>query len=245
MLPVSPSPSPHVVEFERRLRWPALPAMVFLGILALLLSLAGVSLWFRPAHPAGLPDDPALLASIGLPDASLGVVTAGLRFRAAALGGEPAGRTSDHAELARAQAAELALRHWTRRHPREPRVRAALGALALVRHDYASAASHYREACERAPHYGEGRLGWGVALALDAERTTDTWQRRELMLRAIAQFAAVDATDPEYLPALYNRAQLLAEVARRPEALALAQRYLAIDPASPWSTRLRNELLAH
>jgi tetratricopeptide (TPR) repeat protein len=233
-----------VTELERHLRWPAFPTLVFLGILAMLLSLAGVSLWFRPAHPAGLPDDPAMLASIGLPDDSLGVITAGLRFRAAALGGEPALRTSDHAELLRAQAAEQTLRHWTRRHPGEPRVRAALGALALVRHDYATAATHYREACERAPHYGEGRLGWGVALALDAERTPDPWQRRELMLRAIAQFAAVDATDPEYLSALYNRAQLLAEVGRRPEASALAQRYLAIDPASAWSARLRADVLA-
>lgn len=240
--PLSP---PNVAELERRLRWPALPTMLFLGFLAMLLSLAGASLWFRPAHPAGLPDDRALLASIGLPDASLGVITAGLRFSAAALGGEPAPRASDHAGLVRAQAAERALRHWTRRHPGEPRVRAALGALALVRHDYAAAASHYREACERAPHYGEGRLGWGVALALDAERTPDTWHRRELMLRAIAQFAAVDATDAEYLPALYNRARLLDEVGRRAEALALAQRYLAIDPASAWSGRLRSDVLAH
>jgi tetratricopeptide (TPR) repeat protein len=244
--PTSPPPAspPSVGELERRLRWPALPTLVFLGFLAMLLSLAGVSLWFRPAHPAGLPDDPKLLASAGLPDASLGVVTAGLRFRAAALGGEPALRTSDHAELLRAHDAEQRLRHWARRHPGEPRVRAALGALALVRHDYATAASHYREACERAPHYGEGRLGWGVALALDAARTTDTWQRRELMLRAIAQFAAVDPADAEYPAALYNRAQLLAEVGRRPEALAIAHRYLTTDPASAWSERLRAELLA-
>jgi tetratricopeptide (TPR) repeat protein len=217
---------------------------VFLGFMGMLLSLAGVSLWFRPAHPAGLPDDPAMLASAGLPDASLGVITAGLRFRAAALGGEPAFRTSDHAELLRARDAEQTLRHWTRRHPGEPRVRAALGALALVRHDYATAASRYREACERAPYYGEGRLGWGVALALDAERTTDSWQRRELMLRAIAQFAAVDPGDAEYPAALYNRAQLLAEVGRRPEALALARLYLATDPTSTWSERLRADVLA-
>jgi tetratricopeptide (TPR) repeat protein len=236
--------SPPVAELERRLRWPALPSLVFLGFLGLLLTLAGISMWMRPEHPGGLPDDAALLASAGLPDASLGVITAGLRYRAAALGGEPAARTSDHAELQRARDAEKALRHWTRRHPGEPRVRAALGALALVRHDYASAANRFREACERSPHYGEGRLGWGVALALDAERTNDTWHRRELMLRAIAQFAAVDADGAEYLPALYNRAQLLNEVGRRPEALALATRYVALDPVSAWSQRLRDELLA-
>ena len=236
--------SPEVAEFERRLRWPALPTLVFLGFMAMLLTLAGVSMWLRPAHPSGLPEDARLLASAGLPDDALGVLTAGLRFRAAALGGEPALRTSELSELARAREAEKTLKHWTRRHPGEPRVRAALGALALVRHDYASAATRYREACERSPHYGEGRLGWGVALGLDAERTTDTWQRRELMLRAIAQFAAVDAGEPEYLPALYNRIQLLSEVGRRTEALALAQRYYAIDPASAWSQRLQADLQA-
>ena len=237
--------SPPVAEFERRLRWPAFPTLVFLGFMAMLLSLASLSLWLRPAHPTGLPDDAPMLAHAGLPDGALGVLTAGLRFRAAALGGETALRTSSYAELARAREAEQTLKHWTRRHPGEPRARAALGALALVRHDYASAATHYREACERSPHYGEGRLGWGVALGLDAERTNDPWQRRELMLRAIAQFAAVDAGEQEYLPALYNRAQLLAEVGRRTEALALAQRYLAIDPASAWAERLRSDQLAH
>lgn len=236
--------SPPVAEFERRLRWPALPTLLFLVILVLLLVLAGISLGLRPEHPVGLPEDAKLLAEAGLPDASLGVLTAELRFRAAALGGEPAVRGSDAPGLERASAAEHRLRSWTRRHPGEPRVRAALGALALVRHDYATASVRYREACERAPHYGEGRLGWGVALALDAERTSDSWQRRELMLRAIAQFAAVDASEQEYLPALYNRTRLLADVGRHEEATALATRYLSNDSASPWAERLRADLFA-
>ena len=235
--------SPPVAELERRLRWPALPALLFLLFLALLLTLAGVSLWLRPVHPAGLPNDAKLLAATGLPDASLGVVTPDLRFRAAALGGEPALRPGTAVDLVRARAAEHLLAHWALLHPSEPRARAALGALALVRHDYSTAANRYREASERAPHYGEGRLGWGVSLALDAERTTDPWHRRELMLRAIAQFAAVDTTEPEYLPALYNRARLLAEVGRRAEALTLARRYLAIDGASVWAGRLREGLV--
>src|SRR5207249_2126520 len=174
--------TPPVVELERRLKWPALPTLLFLGILTMLLSLAGVSMWLRPQHPTGLPDDAALLERTGLPDSSLGVLSADIRFRAAALGGDTADRANDVAAIARVRQAERSLAHWGRRHPGEPRVRAALGALALVRHDYASAAVHYREACERSPHYGEGRLGWGVALALDAERTTDPWQRRALTL---------------------------------------------------------------
>ena len=233
----------HVAELERRLRWPGLPTLFFLGILTVLLTLAGISLWLRPEHPTGLPDAAPLLAAAGLPDPSLGVLTADLRFRAAALGGEPARRTSTAMELVHARDAERMLLHWTRRHPGEPRVRAALGALALVRHDYAAAAIHFREACERSPHYGEGRLGWGVALALDAERTSDSWHRRELMLRAIAQFAAVDASEREYLPAVYNRARLLAEVGRGDDARSLARHYLAVDYTSPWAQRLRADLL--
>jgi len=231
-------PAP-VVELERRLRWPALPALVFVAILAMLLGLAVVSLWLRPAHPDGLPADAKLLATAGLPDPSLGVLTSGLRFRAAAFGGEPSPHPTTEPELQRAAAAEKTLNHWIRRHPGEPRVRAALGALALARHDYASAAGHYREACERAPHYGEGRLGWGVALALDAERTSDHWQRRGLMLQAIAQFAAVDASASEYPLALYDRALLLNDVGRTNEAFRLARRYLTLDPASAWAGRLR------
>jgi len=196
--------TPPVAEIERRLRWPALPALVFLGLMVGLLAVAAVSMWLRPDHPGGLPVDAALLA--------------------------------------RVHAAEQALAHYTRRHPGEPRVRAALGALALARHDYTAAATRYREACERAPHYGEGRLGWGVALALDASRTADPWQRRALTLRAIAQFAAVDASLPEYPHALYDRARLLAEVGRATEARTMADRYLALDPSGPWAERLRSEL---
>jgi tetratricopeptide (TPR) repeat protein len=230
--------TPPVAEIERRLKWPALSALVFLGLMMVLLVLAATATWLRPEHPRGLPDDAALLAAAGLPDASLGVLAPELRFRAAALGGDAASRANDAAALARVGAAERALAHWARRHPGEPRVRAALGALALVRHDYTTAATHYREASERAPHYGEGRLGWGVALALDAQRTGDPWLRRALTLRAIAQFAAVDPTEPEYPHALYDRALLLLEVGRGLEANDLARQYHVLDPSSEWAQRL-------
>ncbi len=233
---------PPVLEHERRLRWPGWPTLLFLGLLALLLALVGMTLVMRPARPGGLPGDAVLLGATGLPDASLGVLTAGLRFRSATFGGAPSTTPNDAAALARVRQAEHALERWIRLHPGEPRARATLGALALVRHDYATATNRYREACERAPHYGEGRLGWGMALALDAARTSEPWQRRALMLRAIAQFAAVDATEPEYLPALHNRTQLLFEVGRIDEALTLARRYLALEPTGPWSDRLRAEM---
>jgi tetratricopeptide (TPR) repeat protein len=234
----------QVAEFERRLRWPALPTLIFLGFLVVLLLLVGLSMWLRPDHPRGLPVDAALMAEAGLPDATLGVLLGALRFEAAALGGAPSDGANDAAALERVAAAERVLERWSRRHPAEPRARAALGALALVRHDYLSAANRYREACERSPHYGEGRLGWGVALALEATRTSDPWQRRALSLRAIAQFAAVEAVDPEYLPALYNRTRTLAEVGRLPEARTFAARYVAREPQGPWADELRREQLA-
>jgi len=234
--------TPPVAEIERRIKWPALPALVFLGLMAGLLVVAAVATWLRPDHPRGLPEDAALLAATGLPDASLGVIAPELRFRAAALGGDVGSHANDAAALARVSEAEHALAHWARRHPGEPRVRAAMGALALARHDYTAAATHYREACERSPHYGEGRLGWGVALALDATRTSDPWLRRALTLRAIAQFAAVDPSEPEYPHALYDRAHLLVEVGRQAEASEVARQYLAIDPSSPWAQQLRSDL---
>ena len=181
---------PQVVELERRIRWPGWPTLLFLAILALLLVLVAITLVLRPPRPRGLPEDPVMLAATGLPDRSFHVLTGDLRFAAAAFGGAPGPGASGTASLARAREVEQALVRWSRSHPREPRIRAALGALALVRHDYAEAARRYREACERAPHYSEGRLGWGVALGLDAARTSEPWERRALMLHAIAQFAA-------------------------------------------------------
>ncbi len=232
-----------VEELERRLRWPALPTLLFLTFLVSLLVLAGVTMWMRPDRPRGLPDNAQLLAEAGLPDASYGVLLSGLRFQASAFGGAPDDRANDAAGLSRADAAERALTRWALVHQRDPRVRAAAGALALARHDYTTAANRYREACERSPHYGEGRLGWGVALALEAARTSDTWQRRALQLRAIAQFAAVDDASSEYLPALYNRARLLAEVGRHEEARTFAQRYLARESEGVWADRLRVEIV--
>lgn len=232
-----------VAELERRLRWPALPTLLFLAFLVSLLVLAGVTMWLRPDHPRGLPSDAALLAEAGLPDASYGVMLAGMRFQASAFGGAPEDRANDAGALARADAAERVLARWALVHQRDPRVRAAAGALALARHDYTTAANRYREACERSPHYAEGRLGWGVALALEAARTSDPWQRRALQLRAIAQFAAVDAAGAEYLLALYNRARLLAEVGRHDEARTFAKRYLARESEGAWADQLRLEVV--
>ena len=235
---------PQVVELERRIRWPGWPTLAFLAFMALFLALIAITLVLRPPRPRGLPDDAAMLAATGLPDPSFQVMTGDLRFAAAVFSGAPATGASDAATLARGREVERVLVRWARTHPREPRIRAALGAMALVRHDYAEAARRYREACERAPHYSEGRLGWGVALGLDAQRTSEPWERRARMLHAIAQFAAVDPSEPEYPDALYNRARLLAEVGRLIEARTMARRFLALEPAGPWAEQLRGAVPA-
>ena len=85
----------------------------------------------------------------------------------------------------------------------------------------------------------EARLGLGVALALQADAEPDPSRARMLRLEAVAQFAAVDPRDPTIEPALYDRALLLDQVGRRPEALRVAREYAARDSVSPWAGRLR------
>ena len=137
-----------------------------------------------------------------------------------------------------AAAARPVLEQVHRRHRDDPRALAALAALDLVRHDYGHAAGRYRRACELAPHYGEGRLGAGVALALEADRTPEAWQSRALRLQAIAQFAMVDSLDAEYPMALYDRARVLADAGNAPEAAFWTARYRTLDDTSAWSRAL-------
>jgi hypothetical protein len=201
------------------LHWPAWPTLLFGVNLTLLLTAGVVSLTMRPHRPQGLPEDAAARVVLNVLGRRIAVATGPLRWQAAVLGGTPvANRAPDAAMLHEVAAARASLEQVARRHPRDPRAQAALGALAMAAHDHAAAARFYRAACERAPHYGEGRLGLGVALALLAERTPELWQARQLRLEAIAQFAAVDAVDPLYDDALHDRALLLAEVGRPAES---------------------------
>jgi hypothetical protein len=117
-----------------------------------------------------------------------------------------------------------------------------VAALDLAAHDYARAAGRYRRACELAPHYGEGRLGAGVALALAADVTPDPWQSRALRLQAIAEFAMVDSVDLEYPMALFDRALLLHATDRPGEAAFYAARYFALDRAGAHAGALRRAL---
>jgi tetratricopeptide (TPR) repeat protein len=235
--PVPPVPAP-VGEIERHLKWRVLPSLLFMLALAVLTTLGVVSLVMKPRHPHGLPDDPDARAASAVLAGRVTVATNALRFSAAVLGGESRNRAADAGMLVLAASARPALETVHRRQPNDPRALAALAALDLLRHDYGRAAARYRRACELAPHYAEGRLGAGVALALEADRTPDPWQSRALRLQAIAQFAMVDSLDAEYPLALYDRSLVLADAGRTEEAAFWAARYRAIDDTSRWGGRL-------
>jgi hypothetical protein len=231
-------PPPPIAGIERHLKWRALPIALFVAIIAALAMAGGTALVLRHRHPTGLPADAGVASAATALAGRITVATNTLRFRAAVLGGE----TVDHAPsawmLAITGSARPTLEAASRRLPRDPRVLAALGALDLVAHDYPRAAVRYRHACELAPHYGEGRLGAGVALALEADRTAETWRSRALRLQAIAQFAMVDSGDVEYAAALYDRVRTLRETDRTREAAFYAARYRAVDDTSRWARAL-------
>lgn len=237
-IPTEPAPLP-VAEIERRLRWRVLPTVLFIVILSALALAAYLSLTARQQHPQGLPDDPRAQHAFGLLAGRTSTATNGLRWRSTLLGGEPPDDAASAGMLARAARARPVLDALVRDHPFDPRPLAARAALDVVTHDYRHAATHYRHACELAPHYGEGRLGAGVALALEADRTSAPWQSRALRLEAIAEWTVVDSVDAEYLPALYDRTVLLREIGRTAEMHASRDRYLARDSTSAWAAALR------
>lgn len=230
---------PPVAEIEKRLRWRLLPVITFVAALVLLLVVAVFSLVMPRKHPHGLPDDPAVRATAAELAGRVTVRTDVLRWRSALLGGEPANQPTGDDVLRLVTDARERLRDV--HHGGDARVLAARAALDLVARDYARAASLYRRACELAPHYGEGRLGAGVALALQADATPEPWQARALRLQAIAEFAMVDSLDAEYGAALYDRAHVLRDVGREPEARFWAGRAIAADPADEWSQTLKRE----
>jgi tetratricopeptide (TPR) repeat protein len=239
--PAPPGAVP-IAEIERRLKWRLLPTLLFGVILVLLLGMAIVSLTMQPRHPHGLPDDPDARAAVALLAGRVSAPTDDMRWRAAVLGGEPPTHAGTAGMLARVAIARPALEAAHRRHRGDPRSLAALAALDIAVHDYARAAGRYRRACELAPHYGEGRLGAGVALALSAQHTPELWTSRALRMQAVAQFAMVDSVDDEYLLALYDRALVLAELGRAHESAFYADRFLAREPSGPHADALRAAL---
>src|SRR2546428_8505779 len=153
-----------VAEIERRLQWRAVPALMFLGILALLLAVAFWPSLFPPKRIAGLPDDPDVFSAANELRAHVAMPATELRFESAltchVVPGMPVAPDADE-RLARA----AALIHQAhRRFAHDVRMQVALAALDLVRHRYRDAEERYRGAVNRYSNYPEARLGLGVTL---------------------------------------------------------------------------------
>lgn len=231
-----------LVELERRLRWRFAPLLIFVAMMVGLGAAAAVSLLAPRGTVAGIPGDEDARAAFTLMRAQAPPGWGGLRFRSELTGEAEAGRPPlDPATVVEAQAL---LSRARARHPLDPRLPAALAHLDLARRRFEHAERNYRSALVLAPHYGEARLGLGVALALCAEREADPLEQRALRLQAVAQFAAVPAGDPAHGHALYDRAVLLAELGRRAEAERRAREYLSGYGGDAWAESLGVRLQA-
>jgi tetratricopeptide (TPR) repeat protein len=235
------APEPAARELERRLNWGALPAILFLLMLASLAAIATYSTFAKPRTAHGMPDDPDITAARALLEGHMRSPAQDLRFTSALAGDVAPGpaAAAHHDPLA---AARERLVRVLERHPLDPRVLTGLAHVELALRHGAAAESNYRLALEFTPHYGEARLGLGLALAQRSYRTTDALERRRLQLRALAQFAAVKTDDPAYECALFNRAMMAHFAGRSAEAQRLGDDYLSRDPAGPWAGRLRAAL---
>ena len=230
-------------EIGSRWGWPPGPVLLFAAVLALFAAVGLAGLWVHSPRPSGLPDDPAVAVARQLLAPGLPIGASPLRF-GSALAGElspdlPPG-DDDETRLA---AAERALAAAQLRHPGDPRLRAAFAHLDLACARLERAERRYREVLDRWPRYGEARLGLAVTLALAAAGAPgDESMARRLRLEALAQLAAVEADDPWYRVALYDRVVLLEHVGRSQEARRWAKRYLEVEPGSEWSKRLARML---
>ncbi len=235
-----PTPPPDAVaEIERHMQWPVLAILAFLGFMAAFLALALFSLRPLPPPLTGLPDDPDARAAAVLLAGRVQVATGGLRLHAAVLGGEAGALEPAPADTALLDAAARRLALARVRRKNDPRLSAALGAVALARGRLAEAERLYLPVTTHTRNYGEVHLGYAVALALRAEHGVDELHARTLRLQAIAQCAAVRSDDPAYPAAEHDRAVLLARVGREEDARLHARRYLERVPSGEWSDRLR------
>jgi hypothetical protein len=231
-----------VAELERRLHWRVLSIGVFVALMVMLAVVAAVSVLVPPRLIAGLPDDVDVTAARMSLHARLPMRTGTLRFRSTLAGEAPPGAAFGVVETRLAARATLLLERARTRHRGDPRIEVALAHLDLARQRHMLAERRYRAVTDRGVDSPEAHLGLGVALALQADAESDPERVRALRLEAIAQFAAVDPRDSTIEPALYDRALLLDQVGRRPEALRVAREYARRDSVSPWAGRLKQAL---
>ncbi len=231
------APAP-IAEIERRLQWRVLSVMSFVGILVGLAVVAAMSQFVPPRIVTGLPDDADLRAAALLTHGRTLLDAGPLRLHSEMLGDGATDGVFAPLERLRATRALALVERAQSRHGWDARVWAAAGALELVHGDSRAAEHDYRAALDRAPHYGEARLGLGATLALRAALEPGPFRPRALQLAAIAQFAAVPRRDPVFELALWNRARLLRQVGRGDEARRTADDYLLRDPRSRWAEQL-------
>lgn len=212
----------------------------YLLVLVLFVGFAVAASAFKPGPTAGLADDPDVRRAQALLGPGSDQRETGLRMRSSLMAPEADGAVpSSGAALTRAAAL---LERARARRPLDPRVAAACGTLDLARGKFERAEARFRAALATGAPYPEARLLLGVTLAERARLERAPQAIRAFELRAIAQFAAVPGDAPELLPALYNRALLLARVGRAAEARELARDYFALDPGSAWAERLAREI---
>jgi len=229
-----------IAALERRLNWRMAPLLAFLAFLIGLASVALMAQLTPPPVVQGLPDDPDLTRAASLVRGTILPPTGALRWQSALLGEGAATASFASEARERARAAGAWVDRACVRHTWDARVWAASGALALVRGDWRGAQRAYRAALDRAPSFGEARLGLGVALALQARYAPRPFRPRALELAALAQFTAVPERDPAFAAALWNRAVLLAATGRDDQARAARLAYLARDDRSAWARALRS-----
>jgi tetratricopeptide (TPR) repeat protein len=221
--------------------WNMRAVVLFVIILSLLMGIGLANWLYRPPPPSGVPSDSSVVEALALLNGAIDVDSGDLRF-ATSLG---EGRAPDRADSARARRlteAAFRLEQGRARHRFDPRFDVLLGHVALASDRLELAERRYRAALSLTPRYGEARLGLGVALARQAAVEGDRASARAFKLQAIAQFAAVEESDPFYLPALFDRVMLLLDVGRGGEARSLAAHYTKLEPGSPWTGALQRRL---
>ncbi len=224
------------------MQWRFVSVIVFGGLMVALAVAAALSLLAPKRIVTGLPDDPDAALAGSLMRRGAAPATGTLRFESALTGESRPGWELSAGAATAAESAQASIERARRRARFDPRLIAALGHIELTRRMFGHAEDHYRTALEIGPHYGEARLGLGVALALRAEAEVDPLRQRGLRLEALAQFIAVRESDPARLDALYDRARVLELLGRAEEARAIARAYLHDDPSSAWAHALASSL---
>jgi tetratricopeptide (TPR) repeat protein len=248
-MPDSPAgPPPHATAVDAsdapRASAPAWWRSATLLFVTLLLGLLTFGLWgwLAPVdRPHGLPADRDVAAAQDLLTGGLPLALPDL-ILATTLAGESRWIPPDSLPVARLAAAHERLLRAAGRHADDPRITVSIAHLELAGLRTDRAIQHYREALDRSPHYGEARLGLGIALTAGSLVDSDPERGRVRALEALGQFANVDAADPAHAAALYNRALLLSRVGRTAEAIQLLQHELAVRPSGPWAARYQRLL---